>query len=864
MMNASSEDRDFRLYRDEGDVDALSRVFDSLAPRLLLLAGHLVADASTAEDLVQTTFLQAMRDARRYDGKRPVVAWLSGILNHRALDSRRRASLRRTEPLSESAVEALDPAELAADQDWLDSITQAIDGLSMPYREVLVLRVVHGLEPTAIAHTLGRPPGTVRMQLKRGLQQLREVMPGRASLLGAFFLEPVRGLEAVKQIVMAEASGPLAAAGAHASITTAGATLLGGGLLVKALIMGLTGLVLGLGLFVTLRSDGDLEFDGELEPAAEESVAAAIPKEGTVMTAQTDRVDEGVGANGALEAPAPLQPSIEQQLRVNVRYESTQDVAPNVNLYLQSIPAVEFGREQRTDDRGQVSFMELEAGRYELHVDRLEHPLRVVLPREQPLDLLIPRGLDVQGRVLDLEHKPVAGATIYRLNGAHHDVLQEVTTSDETGRFRVAQVTPGTEFLARASGFQPSEPGTLRGEAGSETELELMMGAKGHRLRGRVLDEGGRAVPHAWVLVGVDEDAREELRGSKRMPSSEERRKPMDLEGVLLRANEEGRFESDEVPAGYVLVVARPAASRAEEIGHATLWVRFGQEEEVVVRLRRGASVEGVVRDAQGRPVPGVQVEAEWEGTPFLGQMEDDLGPFISDRRHMTDEAGTFKLSGLLPGDYDLRVEGLREELAQSEREIGEGEVVRWNPVVEAHAHQTVRLLDAGGEPLVGWMVSANERAGERPDWSFLRQVTDAAGQIRLLDLQEERSYEIGVYAPDSEQRFNLMAATIRSDWQPSEQELVIQLTRDELSLGGVKGRLFDAAGEPKARFGLQLRRQGRADHLGVDTDLQGRFEFRAVPAGEYLLRPWRSEQVLATLEVGPGEELDLGRVSAD
>jgi DNA-directed RNA polymerase specialized sigma24 family protein len=118
-MDPRDLDRDFLAFRERGSAEALARVFDALAPRLLLVAGHLTRDAARAEDLVQTTFVQAMRDAAGYDGARPVGAWLAGILRHRAEDERRRAQRRAAEPL-EAGARALaggpDPAELAADR----------------------------------------------------------------------------------------------------------------------------------------------------------------------------------------------------------------------------------------------------------------------------------------------------------------------------------------------------------------------------------------------------------------------------------------------------------------------------------------------------------------------------------------------------------------------------------------------------------------------------------------------------------------------------------------------------------------------------------------------------------------------------
>ncbi len=53
-------ERDFVRFRERGDGKALARVFDALAPRLLLLALHVVRDRAEAEDVVQECFLRAM------------------------------------------------------------------------------------------------------------------------------------------------------------------------------------------------------------------------------------------------------------------------------------------------------------------------------------------------------------------------------------------------------------------------------------------------------------------------------------------------------------------------------------------------------------------------------------------------------------------------------------------------------------------------------------------------------------------------------------------------------------------------------------------------------------------------------------
>jgi len=51
----------FDRWRRHGDVRALEQVFDGAAPELLKLTLHLAPGASEAEDLVQATFLRALR-----------------------------------------------------------------------------------------------------------------------------------------------------------------------------------------------------------------------------------------------------------------------------------------------------------------------------------------------------------------------------------------------------------------------------------------------------------------------------------------------------------------------------------------------------------------------------------------------------------------------------------------------------------------------------------------------------------------------------------------------------------------------------------------------------------------------------------
>ncbi len=160
----ASADRAFARFCRSGDADALAQVFDQTAPRLAVLAGHIVpGDAQAVEDLVQTTFVEAMRSAGRFEQGRPVMPWLVAILGRRAANLHRERQRPGANNLaanpSESGDNTIDPARLVADKEFAENVATAIECLDNPYREVLALRLVHGLKPAEIARALGRPQG---------------------------------------------------------------------------------------------------------------------------------------------------------------------------------------------------------------------------------------------------------------------------------------------------------------------------------------------------------------------------------------------------------------------------------------------------------------------------------------------------------------------------------------------------------------------------------------------------------------------------------------------------------------------------------------------------------------------------------
>ena len=128
------------------------------------------------EDLVQDVFLQAMerlttlRDAEAFGG------WIATIARNRATDHLRRAP-RTTELPDDLAAREPDRAHR---MDALAALA-IIRSLPEAYRETLVLRLVEGFTGPEIAAKTGLTEGSVRVNLHRGMKQLRERLEPRAT-----------------------------------------------------------------------------------------------------------------------------------------------------------------------------------------------------------------------------------------------------------------------------------------------------------------------------------------------------------------------------------------------------------------------------------------------------------------------------------------------------------------------------------------------------------------------------------------------------------------------------------------------------------------------------------------------------------
>jgi RNA polymerase sigma-70 factor (ECF subfamily) len=155
------------LAAQAGDRRAFGLLFERYAR---MVHGVCLAHAAAHEvdDLVQEVFLIALEKLVTLRNGEALGSWLAQIARHRSADLYRRRA--PTQALSEDTGR-MDPDRVAA----LEALA-AIRKLPDAYRETLTLRLVEDLSGPEIAAQVGLTPESVRVNLHRGMQLLRQML----------------------------------------------------------------------------------------------------------------------------------------------------------------------------------------------------------------------------------------------------------------------------------------------------------------------------------------------------------------------------------------------------------------------------------------------------------------------------------------------------------------------------------------------------------------------------------------------------------------------------------------------------------------------------------------------------------------
>lgn len=157
----------------QGNQKAFLKLIESDKEKLYKMAFLYVKNENDALDIVQETIMKAYVNIRTVKEERYFSTWLAKILINTALETLRKNS--KIILLKEEIVEKQSPnMQIEEKMDLL----QAIEQLEEKYKTVIILRYYKDLPVQQIADYLDCPEGTVKSNLHRAIQKLKQFYQG--------------------------------------------------------------------------------------------------------------------------------------------------------------------------------------------------------------------------------------------------------------------------------------------------------------------------------------------------------------------------------------------------------------------------------------------------------------------------------------------------------------------------------------------------------------------------------------------------------------------------------------------------------------------------------------------------------------
>ncbi len=168
------------------DPSAITELYNAYANRIYSLVFNQVdRNHEVAQDIVQETFVAALKSAAKFRGQSKVYTWLCSIANKKVSDfyrrQKRQAKYQTTKALE---LDQLGGEALASDavesQEKHEVARQVLLSLPLHYRQVLILKYVEEMPVLEISQIMGRSSKSIEGLLTRARNELRDKLATRS------------------------------------------------------------------------------------------------------------------------------------------------------------------------------------------------------------------------------------------------------------------------------------------------------------------------------------------------------------------------------------------------------------------------------------------------------------------------------------------------------------------------------------------------------------------------------------------------------------------------------------------------------------------------------------------------------------
>lgn len=193
VIQQAEIDRQLMRQLQEGDRLALEAIYKRHARLVFTLIVRIVRDRHEAEDVLEDVFFELWRGSDRFDESRGTVqSYLVTLARSRAIDrirkrdgtTGRRPTTRYTgDDRPEVSDTTIDPVVDADRTERREQVKKALAALEPEARDLIERSFYGGQSHSEIAAELNKPLGSVKTQIRRGLQSLAKALNTMKSIL---------------------------------------------------------------------------------------------------------------------------------------------------------------------------------------------------------------------------------------------------------------------------------------------------------------------------------------------------------------------------------------------------------------------------------------------------------------------------------------------------------------------------------------------------------------------------------------------------------------------------------------------------------------------------------------------------------
>jgi len=915
------------------DAPAFEALVARHGPMVLSVCRGILKDQNDAEDAFQATFLILVKKSGTFRGRVALGPWLYQVAHRVAIGANAAAARRRScERRAGQMAAATSTSGPAVPDEQLQALHEEIARLPEKFRRAVILCDLQRVPQDRAAGELRLSQRTLQRRLSEGRERLkarliRRGLAQEGGMLGAVFLREAR---AAVPAAWGEATVRAALATVNHSMTVG---------VISAAARELTQEVLNMMVLQKLKLASATLLAAGLIAWGASAAGVSLRKEPSKKTsASPDPPFQRKAENAVRQAgPNSLDPRGKVPVRGRVLGPDGRPV-PGAKLYLtpawgyvmQPFSSPEYAT-TGPDGRFEFTVSEPKYRDQETIVAAAAPNLGagwVRVPRDGKRDDLTLRLVDdhvpITGQIIDLEGKPVPGATlqVLQINAAPGEKLDpfleavkgkqglslrleqeylsrftialspKVTTDDE-GRFRLTGIGRNRLVAAQLDG-----PGIVSQQLhvltrpGKTIEVPENKGNPDDGEPRIVTTYYGASFQHVAAptkpIVGVvrDKDTKKPLAGIT-IRSYMLATRPMYIVDIVRTTTDaEGRFRLMGMPKGQGnKIMAIPGSEQPYLVSAQDVPDSPGLDPVTVdVELRRGVWIHGKITDkVTGEPVQGGVEYFSLYSNPNLRDYPGFDGAILYLGGVLAKEDGSYRVVGL-PGPGLVAVHSVDHYLRAPERNDEEGTKESSLSTAPYHLHFPVNYSALARIELAKGVDSVKRNVTLDPGWSFTGTVLGPDGKplpgarglgmtsgLLLLDREGTKTADFKVQGFNPRRPGDLF-------FQHPEKGLVGVVQPPKENGGSVTvrmepgasitGRLVNAAGQPRA--GVKLAGAFLKDGSGwsgysperIETDREGRFRIEALlPGCPLRLSDGQSELSLGDGALHAGQTKDLGDV---